>query len=247
MEDKKKDLPGEEKPKFERPVYGKEPPKPFSADSDSSNFAPPQYTPPQYTQEGTPPANSPLPPEYSAPKYYPPQSNYPPPQGGYPPPQGGYPPHQGGYQVPPQGGYPPPQGDNTPPPPGYQQPQYGQYHPHGQYYGSPYGGYDPYRDRSPIGMSVTSMVFGIICLLALCSPVFGLICGIVAIVLASVHTGKYGSNGFAKAGLICGIIGAGISFILLVSIGANILEFFTDLDDEGFTAMLPMLYRFLGL
>ncbi|WP_165043325.1 zinc-ribbon domain-containing protein [Adlercreutzia sp. ZJ138] len=85
----------------------------------------------------------------------------------------------------------------------------------------PYGGMPqqpiPYaqmnNDGKGRGKATASLVLGII------SIVLGsLLFGIIAIVLSSQYTKKFGPDGRAKAGKICGIIGSVISAILIVFI-----------------------------
>lgn len=57
------------------------------------------------------------------------------------------------------------------------------------------------------GKAVAALVLGIISLLGICSPIVGIVCGIIAICM-SVASKKSGIvNGMQKAGLILGVIG----------------------------------------
>ncbi len=63
---------------------------------------------------------------------------------------------------------------------------------------------------------IASLVLGIISIvLCFLLPFVGLICGIIAIVMAHVSKKHYGPNGFEKAGRICGIIGI-ILFVVAI-------------------------------
>lgn len=59
---------------------------------------------------------------------------------------------------------------------------------------------------------ISSMVIGIVGILLVFAPYFGLPCSIIAIIEYGIQK-KHGLNGFATAGLICGIIGTIINSI----------------------------------
>jgi type II secretory pathway pseudopilin PulG len=86
---------------------------------------------------------------------------------------------------------------------GYQQGGY-------QYQGAGYGypGYAATQQKS--GLAITSMVFGIISLIACgllgAGPILGLIFGIVALKKASNRPMEYGGKGFAVAGIVLSIV-----------------------------------------
>ena len=77
------------------------------------------------------------------------------------------------------------------------------------------------------GKAVAALVLGIVSLLGLCIPLAGIICGIIAIILA-VMAKKEGSTD-GKAGMILGIIGIVISIIMwivnaVILAGSGILD-----------------------
>lgn len=67
------------------------------------------------------------------------------------------------------------------------------------------------------GTAIASMILGIASIVLCCSSFLGLIAGIIAIVLAQKerNSGR-ADNGYVKAGLICGIIGAILSALVLI-------------------------------
>lgn len=67
------------------------------------------------------------------------------------------------------------------------------------------------------GTAIASMILGIASIVLCCSSFLGLIAGIIAIVLAQKerNSGR-AENGYVKAGLICGIIGAILSALVLI-------------------------------
>ncbi|MBO5487307.1 MAG: DUF4190 domain-containing protein [Eubacterium sp.] len=67
------------------------------------------------------------------------------------------------------------------------------------------------------GTAIASMVLGIVSIVFCCSSIIGLVTGIIAIVLAQKERNEgRADNGYVKAGLICGIIGAILSGLVLV-------------------------------
>ena len=67
------------------------------------------------------------------------------------------------------------------------------------------------------GTAIASMILGIVSIVFCCSSVLGLIAGIVAIILAQKEKSSgRGDNGYVKAGLVCGIIGAIHSALVLI-------------------------------
>ena len=78
------------------------------------------------------------------------------------------------------------------------------------------------------GKATAALVLGIISLIGICIPIAGIICGIIAIILA-VMAKKEGSDGKQKAGMILGIIGIVISIIMwivnaVILAGSGILD-----------------------
>ncbi len=75
------------------------------------------------------------------------------------------------------------------------------------------------------GMSVTAMVLGIIGLVFVWAPFIGLVCSILGIIFGAIGISQTRKNpnlsgrGMAVAGLVTGIIGAGIWVILIATIG----------------------------
>lgn len=62
-------------------------------------------------------------------------------------------------------------------------------------------------DDSKKGLSIASMVLGIIGLLFLCVPPFGVICGLLALIFGAISLNKkQGIQGMATAGIVLGII-----------------------------------------
>ncbi len=71
------------------------------------------------------------------------------------------------------------------------------------------------------GKAVASLVLGIISLLGLCVPILGIICGIIALVLAGMAKKEAKAAGLtpdskATGGMICGIIGIVISIVMWI-------------------------------
>ena len=63
------------------------------------------------------------------------------------------------------------------------------------------------------GKAVAALVLGIVSLLGLCIPLAGIICGIIAIILAVMAKKEGSTDGKQKAGMILGIIGIVISIV----------------------------------
>jgi len=145
----------------------------------------------------------------------------------YPPPpdQSG----QGNFQYDPYGNQPgsQPPGSQPPNPGGYspqpQQPGYGQPsqpQPYGAApqlpppapgYPPPYGAPQGYAPQLPKGLSIASMVLGIIAVALFCVPFVNFVCGIIAVVMGAVaqkkiKAGELGGKGMATTGLVLGII-----------------------------------------
>ena len=57
------------------------------------------------------------------------------------------------------------------------------------------------------GKATAALVLGIISLIGICIPIAGIICGIIAIVLAVLAKKEGSTDGKQKAGMILGIIG----------------------------------------
>ncbi|MBY6349562.1 DUF4190 domain-containing protein [Rhodococcoides corynebacterioides] len=140
--------------------------------------------------------------------------------GQYPPPgQYGSSPQGGQYGSSPQGGQ---YGGQYPPPPGGQYgsgPQGGQYESAPQYS----GGYQQQPPASPKnGMGIAALILGIISVLAFWTFGFGILLGIVAVILGIVGRNRAKrleatNKGVATTGLVFGILGiiAGAVFIAL--------------------------------
>lgn len=69
------------------------------------------------------------------------------------------------------------------------------------------------------GLSIASMVLGIISIVAFCSTWIAIICSILAIIFGVIGK-KKGGAGMAKAGLICGIIGLCLQVALVIFLAA---------------------------
>lgn len=67
------------------------------------------------------------------------------------------------------------------------------------------------------GLAIASMVLGILSIVLSCTW-FGLIAGIVGLILAIVYNKGNGTCGMSKAGLICSIIGI-ILFVVIIILG----------------------------
>ncbi len=78
------------------------------------------------------------------------------------------------------------------------------------------------------GMAIASMVLGIVSIVLSCAWYICIPCGILAIIFG-VLANKEGKIGFAKAGIIMGIIGLAFA-VLLLTILASILALFGDLS-----------------
>lgn len=79
------------------------------------------------------------------------------------------------------------------------------------------------------GKAVAALVLGIVSLLGLCIPLAGIICGIIAIVLAVMAKKEGSTDGKQKAGMILGIIGIVVSIIMwivnaVILAGSGILD-----------------------
>ena len=72
------------------------------------------------------------------------------------------------------------------------------------------------------GKAVAALVLGIVSLLGLCIPLAGIICGIIAIILAVMAKKEGSTDGKQKAGMILGIIGIVINAVILA--GSGILD-----------------------
>ena len=82
-----------------------------------------------------------------------------------------------------------------------------------------------------IGLSIASMVCGILALLCCCSGFFGIVLSIGAVVLGVISIkNNYDGKGMAIAGLITG--GIGLLFALLMIIVAGFSDAFTEALDE---------------
>lgn len=74
------------------------------------------------------------------------------------------------------------------------------------------------------GLSIASMVLGIVSLVFCCIPYLSIPCSIVGIILGGVSLAtKKGGKGMAIAGLVCSILGIA-AYIILIAIGASFLS-----------------------
>ena len=79
------------------------------------------------------------------------------------------------------------------------------------------------------GKATAALVLGIISLIGICIPIAGIICGIIAIILAVMAKKEGSTDGKQKAGMILGIIGIFISIIMwivnaVILAGSGILD-----------------------
>ncbi len=105
----------------------------------------------------------------------------------------------------------------------YQQPQQGQYNPYQQpQQPNPYqqqGYYQQPVARPNNGNAIAGMVLGIVSCVFCWTWYIGIPAGVVGLVL-SILSKKHGPNKMATAGLICSIIGLGISAVVWIAIAA---------------------------
>ncbi|SCL19436.1 protein of unknown function [Micromonospora nigra] len=195
-----------------------------------------------YGSPATPPPHDPYAPPPAAPYGQPPTSGQPydpyaPPSHGQPPTSGQpYGPTSGQpYGQPPTSGQPYGQPDPyaAPPPPApgqpygqpYQDP-YGQQQPYGQPQMYPNAGFAAQGQQNTLGL--VSMILGIASIPLGCCLYLGLPLGIAAVVTGwlgkqKADQGLASNAGQAKAGLICGAVGAGLTVLLLVlAVVANV-------------------------
>ena len=93
-------------------------------------------------------------------------------------------------------------------------------------YGQPSPGY--YQQPTTSGKATGALVCGIFAILLAWAPLFGIILGIVAIVLAVKAVKEAGKDGKATGGKVCGIIGivlSVLSFILYLVIGFGAMAY----------------------
>lgn len=107
-----------------------------------------------------------------------------------------------------------------------------------------YGGAPPYGPAPAAGsgsnpMAIVALVLGILSIPLSCFYGFGIILGIVAIVLGVIagrkaKAGQAGQGGLARAGLITGIVGVvvGVVVLVLVAVGFSFLNS-TDCNDPN--------------
>lgn len=79
------------------------------------------------------------------------------------------------------------------------------------------------------GKATAALVLGIISLIGICIPIAGIICGIIAIILAVMAKKEGSTDSKQKAGMILGIIGIVISIIMwivnaVILAGSGILD-----------------------
>ena len=85
------------------------------------------------------------------------------------------------------------------------------------------------------GKATAARVLGIISLIGICIPIAGIICGIIAIVLAVLAKKEGSTDGKQKAGMILGIIGIVISIVMwivnaVILAGSGILDQLSNLS-----------------
>lgn len=85
------------------------------------------------------------------------------------------------------------------------------------------------------GKATAALVLGIISLIGICIPIAGIICGIIAIVLAVLAKKEGFTDGKQKAGMILGIIGIVISIVMwivnaVILAGSGILDQLSNLS-----------------
>ncbi|WP_303129821.1 DUF4190 domain-containing protein [uncultured Ruminococcus sp.] len=85
------------------------------------------------------------------------------------------------------------------------------------------------------GKATAALVLGIISLIGICIPIAGIICGIIAIILAVMAKKEGSTDGKQKAGMILGIIGIVISIIMwivnaVILAGSGILDQISNLS-----------------
>lgn len=79
--------------------------------------------------------------------------------------------------------------------------------------------------KSTSGMSVSSMVLGIVGIVFVWAPFLGVICAILGIIFGGIGISQTKKNpnltgrGMAIAGLVCGIIGIAVWVIVIAAIG----------------------------
>lgn len=74
----------------------------------------------------------------------------------------------------------------------------------------------PMDESAPTGIAIASMVLGIVSIVFCCFSVIAVACGIIAIVFAKKEEQRGVSNGFIKAGFICGLIGSILGGLYLI-------------------------------
>lgn len=115
----------------------------------------------------------------------------------------------------------------------------------------PYGGYPPppmpygdYYAGAPTvmrnGLGVAALITGILGLFGSCSVVFGVLLGIVAIILgivgrSRVKNGQANNGGIATAGIVLGVLAivVSIAWVAWVFKGADVPQFFDCLSKAG--------------
>ena len=185
--------------------YGQQPPQDPTSPQYQDPYAPPPAAP--YGQQ--PPAGQP---------YGQPQDPYSQPQ----PPQYGQPPTSGQPYGQPTSGQPygqPTSGQPYGQPPPYQDP-YAAQQPYGTPPAYPNAGYpQPQGQQNTLGL--VSMILGIASIPLVCCLYLGIPVGIAAVITGYLGRQKAAqglatNDGQAKAGLICGAIGAGLGIVLII-------------------------------
>lgn len=72
------------------------------------------------------------------------------------------------------------------------------------------------QSGQPMGNGIACMVLGIVSIVFGCSPLIGLVCGIIAIIMNRKDQQLGIQSSYHKAGFICGIIGVCLGAIALV-------------------------------
>ena len=84
---------------------------------------------------------------------------------------------------------------------------------------------DPYQEKPPAnGLAIASLVLGIIAIPAGCCYGFGILLGIIGLILGIISKGDTGKmSTMALVGVICSIVGIliGVGFWVLFAIGLN--------------------------
>lgn len=74
----------------------------------------------------------------------------------------------------------------------------------------------PVNNSNNLGNGIACMVLGIVSVVFGCTPIVGLVCGIIAIVMNRKDLELGIQSGYHKAGFVCGIIGVCFGAIALI-------------------------------